>query len=216
MFAYCGNNPVNMSDNSGNAPQWLKNFGNKVLNGLKSGWNIAINTAGKGWNTAKKGAKKVGVAFLSSLQIEGGFGFGLGGSSTIGPVKLNIGAYHDGVTLGFKNTKNYTSIRGSAGVGAKAGKNMSLSISTDYEHRYETNGVRDLDGHNSLTMPWSVYNCSKTTKTPLQLGIPLVKPLEGDFADGLFIGIDTDLHLGIGGHFTIGWDVDEFIKVLTE
>ena len=32
MFAYCMNNPVNMSDPTGNWPQWIKNIATKVKN----------------------------------------------------------------------------------------------------------------------------------------------------------------------------------------
>ena len=34
MFAYCFNNPVNMADNSGNWPQWIKDAANWLNNSI--------------------------------------------------------------------------------------------------------------------------------------------------------------------------------------
>ena len=45
---------------------------------------------------------------------------------------------------------------------------------------------------------------------------PIVKPIEGNLSQGLFIGISAEAHIGVGGHFTIGWDATEFWRILTE
>ena len=200
MFAYCGNNPVNMSDHFGYAPKWLKDVVNYWKGVFKS---------------IDSGSKKVRKAIGGSFHFEFGCGFGLGASTSLGPVKVNVGAYQDGLTMGIKKGDSYHAIKGSVGVGAKVSK-YSLGITSDYEHRFSTNSVTDWDDHCALSTPGTVYNCPKTNKSPLQLSVPFIKPAEGEMSDELFIGVSGDAHCIIGGHFAIGWDVDEFIKIMKE
>ncbi len=44
LFAYCFNNPVNMSDGSGHWPQWLKNAASAVTNIVKKAVTAVVNT----------------------------------------------------------------------------------------------------------------------------------------------------------------------------
>ena len=44
LFAYCMNNPVNMSDHTGHWPQWLKNVASTVVNAVKKAGTIVVNT----------------------------------------------------------------------------------------------------------------------------------------------------------------------------
>lgn len=46
--------------------------------------------------------------------------------------------------------------------------------------------------------------------------MPIVKSVEGDFSDEIFMGLNIQTHLGIGGHFTMGWDLNEFLKIVME
>ena len=41
LYAYCNNDPVNMSDPDGHLPKWLSDIGNKI----KSAWNSAVSWA---------------------------------------------------------------------------------------------------------------------------------------------------------------------------
>ena len=61
MFAYCFNNPVNMSDPDGNWPKWV----NKVVNAVKK----AVKTVTKWVNKAKKKIKKV-CGFTTQVDKE--------------------------------------------------------------------------------------------------------------------------------------------------
>ncbi len=198
MFAYCGNNPVNRADPTGTfwkeVGNFFKNVGTAIYNG----------------------AKKVVKATVGSFQIEGGVGYGLGASAKVGPVKASASAYQDGLTVGLKNGSTYTAIKGGAGISAQITKKASVGLSTEYEHRFETDLVRDWDEHTTMSAPWAVYNCPKTVKDPLQFSFPIVKPIEGNLSQGLFIGISAEAHIGVGGHFTIGWDATEFWRILTE
>ena len=82
LYAYCFNNPISMSDLSGNWPEWLKKLGKKLYN--------------------------FGEALVSSFEIEVGFGVGVGfdflnhataeaSKSTF--VRLNDGAIETGNTI---------------------------------------------------------------------------------------------------------------------
>ena len=195
LYSYCNNNPTNLCDNSGNWPQWLKNAANSVGNFFK----------------------KVGNAFLNSISFEVGIGYGLGLSAAVAGAKISATAYHDAWTVGFENGESYTSSSGSAGIMAGINKNTSFGVYTSYEHRYETGGKTDWDEHDTLSSPWNIYNCPKTKKDPIQITIPFVKPIEGDLSnDELFIGISSEVHLGVGGHFKLGIDIKQFIKVFME
>ena len=44
LFAYCMNNPVNMSDHTGHWPQWLKNVASTVVNAVKKAGTVVVNT----------------------------------------------------------------------------------------------------------------------------------------------------------------------------
>ena len=193
MFAYCENNPVNRADPTG---MFWKEIGNAI----------------------KKTVERVAKAIVESLQIEIGWGVGIGASASIGSFKASATAYHDNVTVGFKNAQTYTSIKGEAGISAKVGKKTGLGVSTKYEHRYETDLKRDLDGHNTTSMPWEVYACEKTVKDPLQINFPIISPIEGELSqtEGTFFGVSGEAHLGVGGHYCIGWDVNEFLSILEE
>ncbi len=82
LYAYCFNNPVSMSDLSGNWPKWLKKLGKKVSNFVD--------------------------AVFSSLEIEVAIGFGVGSSasdkakmeaSRSSFVRLNDGVIETGNTI---------------------------------------------------------------------------------------------------------------------
>jgi len=197
-FAYCGNDPINCVDPAGT---FLKKVGTFFKN---------VGAA------IYKGVKKLAKATVESFQIEVGVGYGLGASAKVGPVKASVSAYQDGLTVGLKNNSTYTAIKGGAGISAQITKKVSVGLSTEYEHRFETDLVRNWDEHTTLSAPWNVYSCPQTIKDPLQFSFPIIKPIEGNLSQDLFVGISVEAHLGVGGHVTIGWDAKEFWRILTE
>ena len=198
MFLYCGNNPTNRVDQTGMFWKEIGGFFKRVGKSIVKGIEKTVN------------------ALTKSFHFEIGMGYGFGTSFNVGKTKALATVYQDGITLGYRAGSSYTAIKGSAGFGVQITKKISLSVSTEYEHRFETDLVKDWDEHVSTSAPWSVYQCPKTMKDPFQASFPIVDPIQGDLSDGMFIGVSSSFHLGIGGHFTIGWDADVFWEELTE
>ena len=59
LFAYSFNNPVNMSDSSGQWPQWIKNAASAVVNAEKKAAVTVVNTVKKAATTVVNAAKSV-------------------------------------------------------------------------------------------------------------------------------------------------------------
>ena len=56
LFAYCGNNPINMTDSMGNWPKWIENKVNSIGNFFSGLWNSVKNW----WNgTGSRGSEGV-------------------------------------------------------------------------------------------------------------------------------------------------------------
>ena len=74
QFAYCFNNPINMSDETGNWPTW-HDIGNKIKEGVQ--WvtdkivKPIVQTGKKLWQTVVKGTTTTGVAVSGSFGISG-------------------------------------------------------------------------------------------------------------------------------------------------
>ncbi|MBQ6884108.1 MAG: RHS repeat-associated core domain-containing protein, partial [Clostridia bacterium] len=185
-YAYCFNNPINMSDEDGNWPKAIKNIFKFVNDKIVK--------------PIAKGIK----ATASSFEIEIGVGYGLGVSASANGTQIKGEAYHDSLTIGYDNSGAYTTIKGSVGVSitSKTPIIPKLGPSTEYSHRFETNSIRSWDPHTTITSPQAVYNCPKTKKQTSE--------------SVSFIGFETSLHIGIGGHFKAGFNVDKFIEILNE
>ena len=128
---------------------------------------------------------------------------------------MSVSAYQDVVTLGVDECNSFTAIKGSAGLSIESG-GQRFGISSEYEHRFETACIPSCIEHTTGSTPWEVYACSQTQKTPFQFNLPLVKQIEGDFSDDMFIGIGGEAHFLFGGHYQIGWDLRTFIDELFE
>ena len=63
LFAYCMNDPVNMSDHTGHWPQWIKNAANAVVNAVKKAVTVVVNTV----KSAVSSASNILKASLNSL-----------------------------------------------------------------------------------------------------------------------------------------------------
>ena len=90
MFAYCFNNPINMSDSTGNWPSW-----NDVVQGAKKGWDALVSVAEVGWNYVK--------ACANSFEIEMGFGAGVKGDIAGASAEVSLGAKGDFVNVSYSH-----------------------------------------------------------------------------------------------------------------
>ncbi len=67
LFAYCMNDPVNMSDHTGHWPQWIKNAANAVVNAVKKAVTVVANTV----KSAVSSASNILKASSNSLPKKG-------------------------------------------------------------------------------------------------------------------------------------------------
>ena len=87
LFAYCMNNPVNMSDSAGNWPKWLKTAANKIKTGIKKVTSSVKTTLSKAnlKETISKGTQ-VAKAVCYNIEISAGLGLGLYGEANVGDI----------------------------------------------------------------------------------------------------------------------------------
>ena len=69
MFAYCQNNPVNMSDEDGNWPKWIASISKTISNAVKKAVNTVVNVV-KSFSSSSRKASMV-VASINSLPRTG-------------------------------------------------------------------------------------------------------------------------------------------------
>ena len=67
LFAYCMNDPVNMSDHTGYWPQWIKNAASAVVNAVKKAVTVVANTV----KSAVSSASNILKASSNSLPKKG-------------------------------------------------------------------------------------------------------------------------------------------------
>ena len=67
LFAYCMNDPVNMSDHTGHWPQWIKNAASAVVNAVKKAVTVVVNTV----KSAVSSASNILKASSNSLPKKG-------------------------------------------------------------------------------------------------------------------------------------------------
>ena len=103
LFTYCFNNPVNLSDETGHWPQWLKDIGNAAK-------NILVKIA----NTTQA------VFSAASAYIGGGVGVGASVQTTIGslPVEVSAVAKTDIVSAEIGEGKIFHGITDESSLGA--------------------------------------------------------------------------------------------------
>ena len=118
LFAYCMNNPVNLTDEAGNWPKWLREAANRVVHSVK----ILYKTA---------------VACINSTtaSIGGGLGLGVKGSVTAKnvPVKFEAGA---SISDSLCWNKGEADFRNTTSVGMGFTVNEMFNTSSKYEHSH--------------------------------------------------------------------------------
>lgn len=88
MYAYCFNNPVNMDDNGGNWPKWMKNVSKKVKSVVKKSVGILKKAKGKITNIVKK--------FSNYIKKNVGLSINTGKEFAITKSNFLVGSYEAG------------------------------------------------------------------------------------------------------------------------
>ena len=120
QFAYCFNNPINMEDETGHWPKWMKEIGSRFV------------------HTVKIISKIVASPFKAiTAKVGGGIGFGAKATVNINSVPVEIGVVNsitDSLTYeyGKFDVRNTTSTTLGVSFAGKA----DFSSSSGYEHSY--------------------------------------------------------------------------------
>ncbi len=172
LFAYCFNNPVMYTDHSGNWP-----FLNKLLNKVE----------------------EFIVVFAESLEIEIGFGIGLGGQiSNSVKAELSRDTY-----FGLDDGQLIT---GNTIVAEMSLLDSDISVGGSYNHLVEKGGNRISSSGSPLHGPFDMINYPDVIRgNKIAVGIASIKE-----NNDLVFSLSTSAHFIFGGHASIGFNVSEF------
>ncbi len=166
------------------------------------------NEKGDFWSQIKKFATAVG----KSIEFEIGGGYGLGLSAKAGPFKVQVEAYSDTLTYVIDDDYSFMANSGSIGVSAALLDNdkASLGVSGSFYHEY----IQQYKPcHTTLSNPFEAANCECAETTPISIDIPIYGSLNSNCSDeDLVIGFSASAHLGLGGHVSIGINIDVLIE----
>ena len=208
LYIYCSNDPINNADLSGygffkNVMKSVNNFVKSVKKGIKKFVSSLTGSNKKSKSVAKGTPPKPKPK--ARFVAEGGLGFGF--SSGAGSVE--VGGYKDN-GRGYSNNKTYTYTTNSLGVSVGINDKLSIGLSGEVQH-IDHHLMKDGVDHSSMVViPWQVIDCENTKKSIL-VGTKYKEwfgTSQDVFDDNIFIGIDIDLHIVVGGLLKLGFDLD--------
>ena len=162
MYAYCGNNPVNFVDYMG---KW-------------AAWNSF-------WNNVLEVADAFVETIISSVELEVGFGFGVGFDLFN---NISVGVCRD-TYVGMDDSE---SITGNKFSGKVAVFDSKLSFGSSYNYRAEQGGNRvskEIPDNNFAIGPFLLNGENEVLFS---------------FSDGV--------HFGIGGQVSVAFNITEFVR----
>lgn len=192
LYLYVGNNPIMNIDPSG-------------LNWFKKKWDELYNFGRKISQTGRKIYNDIKKAFV----FEAGVGVGL--DAKIGSIAGASLGYSKDMTYKYENQKSSTG--SSTSFGASIGtSNYGAGATRSYYHEYHDvkgNITGTINHQNPLQFVDHIKDCSYTqTTTSVFIGRKNdTQKIESD-SSTTFIGIDLSIHLGVGGHLKIGFNID--------
>ena len=174
----------------------------------------------RGWvDNAKTAVKKFGEkaenAFLNSIELEAGVGYGFGKSFKAGYFEIEAQAYSDNFTIRLDDSELFMDNSGSMGVSASIldQKKMTFGISGSYHHDY-VDRPNDCKEHHAWSNPFSIATCEHADKTPISFSFPIKGSIGADVSTDAVIGISGATHIGVGYHYGVGFNVSQFLREL--
>ena len=203
-FAYANGNPVCNIDP----------FGLWSLKGL---WNSITNWVEDTKVAIKEFGKKAGKAFLNSIEVEAGIGYGFGKSFKAGCFEIEAQAYSDNFTIRLDDDELFIDNSGSAGIYVNIldQKKMSFGVNGSYHHDY-VDRPNDCKEHDAWSNPFSVATCEHADKTPMSFSVPIKGSIGADVSEDVVLGISGATHIGVGYHYSVGFNLSQFWRELWE
>ena len=170
QFAYCFNNPVNLTDSTGDWPKFLKEIGARIAHGVKIITRIVTSPLK-----------------ASTLEIGGGVGYGASAKASVLEIPVEVSAYAT-VTDSYVYDKGSHDARNTSAskIGVNVGNVVDLTRSKGKSHSYfdeecECSFWNSTFGEKSNCVANKKYTSSEAT-----LGI----------SAGLYIGIGFEFSFG--------------------
>ena len=222
-----------------NLTNWVRDTAKDVKDWAVDTYNRAKNTVVEAYNEAKdwvvdkynyvkervvdtyNDAKKVvsdfsekaGNAFLNSIEAEVGVGYGFGKSFKVGCFEIEAQAYSDNFTVRLDDNELFMDNSGGAGISVNIldQKNMSIGFSTSYHHDYVDRN-NECKEHHAWSNPFSVATCEHADKTPMIVTLPIEEAgsVNTDVSEDIVISISGATHIGIGYHYSVGFNLSQF------
>ncbi len=206
-------------DTYNDAKDWTVDTYNNVKERVVNTYNDAKDFVVDKYNDAKTAIKDFGekavTAFLNSIEGEVGVGYGLGLSYKTGIAEIEAQAYSDNFTIRLDDNALFMDNSGSAGISASIldQKKASIGFSGSYHHDY-VDRPNECKEHNAWSNPVSVATCEHADKTPMSVTVPIKGSLNADASEDVVIGFSSAKHIGVGYHYSIGFNVSQFFREL--
>ncbi|CDE18072.1 rHS repeat-associated core domain protein [Eubacterium sp. CAG:841] len=161
--------------------------------------------------------EKAGNAFLNSIEAEAGVGYGFGKSFKAGIFEIEAHAYSDNFTVRLDDSEVFMDNSGGAGISANIldQKKMSFGVSGSYHHDY-VDRPNDCKEHHAWSNPFSVATCEHADKTPMSFSVPIKGSIGADISEDVVLGISGSTHIGVGYHYSVGFNFSQFWRELWE
>lgn len=187
LYIYCKNNPIGYSDSNGKFGKWFIDFAKNVF-------NTAIDLIVP---------QHFSIKVKNNLVTEFGYGFGVGVGFGLGSLNLDFSHYQD-ITYKSKND-DISNKETSESVTGNTNLDFGLfGYSHSYIHEYPFDQSEFNSGNHKLEDSNTIFDCIESFHTN-EFDTPI-----GTFSDDgyEFTLIDINIHVIIGFHIKIGWEID--------